>query len=530
MPLTPNRAFKQAPRLVVSAKDMYYTTADGKQVLDGLATLWCVNAGHCRPKIVAAIQHQAGMLDYASSYSLGHPLAFEAAHRLVALAPEGIGHAFFTNSGSEAVETALKIALGYHRLRGEATRTRFVGRERGFHGANFGGISVGGVPAYRKAFAAGLLPGVDHLRHTQDLDARAFVRGEAAAGGEALADELESRIIPLHDASNIAAVIVEPVAGAGGVLVPPRGYLQRLREICDRHGILLIFDEVITGFGRMGKPFASQFFGVTPDLITFAKGITSGTVPMGGVLVKREIYKHLHGCVGRRGGAFPRLHLFRASARGGRGAGDARYVCRGGALRAAERARKYFEDGVHSFRGLPHVIDCRNLAADRRGRARAASRRGRARARSKCTRRRLGPRRVRAPIGDTIAFCPPLIAEKQAPRRDVRRGRRDRPRGRLNPAAVQYSGVMLGPAIRINEARFWRTVERSGAIGPGRPGGLSRLALSDADREMRDQFVGWCRDSGYGVTVDRVGNISPGVRAPTRACRRSRSAAISTPR
>ena len=230
MPLTPNRAFKQAPRLVVSAKDMYYTTADGKQVLDGLATLWCVNAGHCRPKIVAAIQNQAGMLDYASSYSLGHPLAFEAARRLVALAPEGIGHAFFTNSGSEAVETALKIALAYHRLRGEATRTRFVGRERGFHGANFGGISVGGVPAYRKAFAAGLLPGVDHLRHTQDLDARAFVRGEPAAGGEALADELESRIIPLHDASNIAAVIVEPVAGAGGVLVPPRRYLQRLRE------------------------------------------------------------------------------------------------------------------------------------------------------------------------------------------------------------------------------------------------------------------------------------------------------------
>jgi len=256
MPLTANRAFKRSPRLVVAAKDLYYTTADGRQVLDGLATLWCVNAGHCRPKIVEAIGRQAGTLDYASSYSLGHPLAFEAARRVVALAPEGFGHVFFTNSGSEAVDTALKIALAYHRLRGEATRTRLVGRERAFHGANFGGISVGGVPAYRKAFAAGLLPAVDHLRHTQDLGARAFVRGQAAAGAE-LADELENRIIPLHDASNIAAVIVEPVAGAGGVLVPPRGYLARLREICDRHGILLVFDEVITGFGRMGTPFAS---------------------------------------------------------------------------------------------------------------------------------------------------------------------------------------------------------------------------------------------------------------------------------
>ena len=286
---------------------------------------------------MSAIQKQAGVLDYASSYSLGHPLAFEAAHRVVSLAPEGIGHAFFTNSGSEAVETALKIALAYHRLRGEATRTRFVGRERAFHGANFGGISVGGVPAYRKAFAAGLLPGVDHLRHTQDLETRAFVRGEAANGAD-LADELENRIIPLHDASNIAAVIVEPVAGAGGVLVPPRGYLQRLREICDRHGILLIFDEVITGFGRLGKPFASQFFGVTPDLITFAKGHHERHGADGRGAREAGDLQDLHGRVGRRRGALPRLHVLRAPARGGGGARDARHLCRGTALRPPERA------------------------------------------------------------------------------------------------------------------------------------------------------------------------------------------------
>ena len=412
MPLTPNRAFKQAPRLVVSAKDMYYTTADGKQVLDGLATLWCVNAGHCRPKIVAAIQNQAGMLDYASSYSLGHPLAFEAARRLVALAPEGIGHAFFTNSGSEAVETALKIALAYHRLRGESTRTRFVGRERGFHGANFGGISVGGVPAYRKAFAAGLLPGVDHLRHTQDLDARAFVRGEPAAGGEALADELESRIIPLHDASNIAAVIVEPVAGAGGVLVPPRRYLQRLREICDRHGILLIFDEVITGFGRMGKPFASHFFGVTPDLITFAKGITSGTVPMGGVLAKREIYRTFMEA------SAAGVELFHGYTYSGHPLAAAAALAtldtyaEEGLFERANELASYFEDGVHSFRGLPHVVDCRNLQLI--GAVELAPRSGAAGARALEVHARAWDRGVfvRA-IGDAIAFCPPLIAEKK---------------------------------------------------------------------------------------------------------------------
>ena len=409
MPLTSNRAFKRAPRLVVSAKDMYYTTADGKQVLDGLATLWCVNAGHCRPKIVEAIGRQAAVLDYASSYSLGHPLAFEAAGRLVALAPDGIGHVFFTNSGSEAVETALKIALAYHRLTGASTRTRFVGRERGFHGANFGGISVGGVPSYRKAFAAGLLPGVDHLRHTQDLGTRAFVRGEAASGAE-LADELEDRIIPLHDASNIAAVIVEPVAGAGGVLIPPRGYLRRLREICDRHGILLIFDEVITGFGRLGKPFASQFFGVTPDLITFAKGITSGTVPMGGVLVKKEIYRTF---MDASAAGVELFHGYTYSGHTLAAAAALATLDTYAAERLFDRTNelaKRFEDGVHAFRTLPNVIDCRNLQLI--GAVELAPRPGAPGARALEVHEKAWDRGVFVrPIGDSIAFCPPLIAD-----------------------------------------------------------------------------------------------------------------------
>ncbi len=412
MPLTSSRAFKRSPRLVVAAKDMYYTTADGKQVLDGLATLWCVNAGHCRPKIVQAIARQAGVLDYASSYSLGHPLAFEAAHRLVGLAPDGFGHAFFTNSGSEAVDTALKIALAYHRLKGEATRTRFVGRERGFHGANFGGISVGGVSAYRKAFAAGLLPHVDHLQHTQDLAARAFVRGQAAAGGATLADELEQRIIPLHDASNIAAVIVEPVAGAGGVLVPPQGYLQRLREICDRHGILLIFDEVITGFGRLGRPFASQFFGVSPDLIVFAKGITSGTVPMGGVLVKKDLYRTFADAAA---GGVELFHGYTYSGHPLASAAALATLDTYAEERLFDRPNELataFEDGVHSFRGLPHVIDCRNLQLI--GAIELEPRPGAAGARALEVNAKAWERGVFVrPIGDAIAFCPPLIAEKK---------------------------------------------------------------------------------------------------------------------
>ena len=287
LPFTANRQFKQTPRMFVSAKDMHYTTNDGRKVLDGTAGLWCVNAGHCRPKITEAIQAQAAELDYAPAFQMGHPIVFEFANRLVDLAPEGMDHVFFTNSGSESVETALKIALAYHRVRGEGSRFRLIGRERGYHGVNFGGISVGGIVTNRKMFGT-LLTGVDHLPHTHNLAKNAFSKGEPEHGGD-LADELE-RIVTLHDASTVAAVIVEPMAGSTGVLPPPKGYLKKLREICDKHGILLIFDEVITGFGRLGHAFAAERFGVIPDIITFAKGVTSGTVPMGGCMVRQGIY------------------------------------------------------------------------------------------------------------------------------------------------------------------------------------------------------------------------------------------------
>ncbi len=410
MPYTNNRAFKLAPRMVASAEGMYYTTSEGKKVLDGLATLWCVNAGHCRPKIVEAIRKQAGILDFSSSFSLGHPLPFEVARRVAALAPEGMEQVFFVNSGSEAVDTALKIALAYHRLKGEGTRTRFVGRERGYHGVNFAGISVGGVPANRKAYGV-MLPGVDHLRHTHDPARSAFSRGQPTAGAE-FADELEQRIIPLHDASNIAAVIVEPVSGAGGVLIPPQGYLQRLRQICDKHGILLIFDEVITGFGRLGKPFASEYFGVTPDLITFAKGITSGTVPMGGVIVKQAIYDTF---MQAAGGGIDFFHGYTYSGHplaSAAALGTLDTYAEEGLLTRVQTLAAEFENGVHSFKGLPHVIDCRNLGMI--GAIEFAPREGAPGARAlevfgKCWERGVFVR----PVGDNIAFCPPLIAEKR---------------------------------------------------------------------------------------------------------------------
>ena len=286
MPFTANRQFKQAPRLLSKAEGMHYWTPEGRQVLDGAAGLWCVNAGHARPKIVKAIQEQAAEMDFAPPFQMGHPKAFELAERLVKLAPSGLSKVFFTNSGSEAVETALKMAIGYHRARGEGQRTRLIGRERGYHGVNFGGISVGGLVANRKMFGS-LLPGVDHIRHTHD-PRNAFTQGQPLHGAE-LADDLE-RLVALHDASTIAAVIVEPVAGSTGVLVPPQGYLERLRAICDKHGILLIFDEVITGFGRLGAPFAATKFGVTPDLMTVAKGLTNGAVPMGAVFAKQHVH------------------------------------------------------------------------------------------------------------------------------------------------------------------------------------------------------------------------------------------------
>ncbi|MFZ0424874.1 MAG: aspartate aminotransferase family protein [Xanthobacteraceae bacterium] len=288
MPFTPNRAFKRAPRLFARAKDMHYFTPEGRAVLDGSAGLWCTNAGHNRDPIVAAIQRQAEELDYAPAFQFAHPQAFELASRVAALAPGDLNRVFFCNSGSEAVDTALKIALAYHNVRGEGARTRLIGRERGYHGVGFGGISVGGIVPNRKMFGS-LLAGVDHLPATYSREHQAFTKGEPEWGGH-LADELE-RIVALHDASTIAAVIIEPMSGSTGVLPPPKGYLQKLRAICDRHGILLIFDEVITGFGRLGYAFAAERYGVTPDMITFAKGITSGAVPMGGVIARDGIYE-----------------------------------------------------------------------------------------------------------------------------------------------------------------------------------------------------------------------------------------------
>ncbi len=294
MPFTPNRQFKSSPRLVASAQGVAYRTPEGREVLDGTSGLWCVGAGHRHPRIAEAMKRQIDTLDFASSFQVGHAGAFELAERIGALAPPGLDRVFLVNSGSEAIDTALKIVLAYWRARGEGQRNLFVGRERGFHGVGFGGISVGGMTNNRRAFGGALLRS-DHLRATWDPATQAFVRGQPDSGAE-MADELETRIIALHDASNIAAVVVEPVAGSTGVLVPPRGYLQRLREICDRHGLLLIFDEVITGFGRLGAMFAAQALGVVPDMIVFAKTVSNGAAPLGGVIVKRELHDALmHG-------------------------------------------------------------------------------------------------------------------------------------------------------------------------------------------------------------------------------------------
>src|SRR6266704_4367020 len=287
MPFTANRAFKKAPRLLDGAKDMHYFTVDGRKIIDGASGMWCTNAGHGRTEISSAIAKQAEALDYAPPFQFGHPQAFELASRIAELAPTGLEHVFFCNSGSEAADTALKIALAYHNIRGEGSRTRLIGRERGYHGVGFGGISVGGIVNNRKFFGS-LLAGVDHLPATYNREHQAFTKGEPQWGAH-FADELE-RIVALHDASTVAAVIVEPMAGSTGVLPAPKGYLQRLRAICDKYGILLIFDEVITGFGRLGHAFAAERYGVTPDLITFAKWVTSGSVPMGGVIVKSKIH------------------------------------------------------------------------------------------------------------------------------------------------------------------------------------------------------------------------------------------------
>lgn len=358
MPFTANRQFKKSPRLLTRADGMYFQDDKGRQVLDGIAGLWCVNAGHNRPKIVTAIQQQAAELDFAPPFQMAHPKAFELAERLAQITPAGLNKVFYTNSGSESVETALKMAIAYHRVRGEGARTRLIGRERGYHGVNFGGISVGGIVANRKMFGT-MLAGVDHIRHTHDPARNAFSVGQPAHGAE-FADDLE-KLIALHDASTIAAVIVEPVAGSTGVLIPPQGYLQRLREICDKHGILLIFDEVITGFGRTGNPFAAQTFGVTPDLMTVAKGLTNGCVPMGAVFAKQGIYDAFmngpeHLIEFFHGYTYSAHPLACAAA-----LGTLDTYAEEGLLTRASEMQDYFAKALHSLKGEPHVIDVRNM-------------------------------------------------------------------------------------------------------------------------------------------------------------------------
>jgi beta-alanine--pyruvate transaminase len=360
MPFTANRQFKAKPRMLVAASGMYYTADDGRKILDGASGLWCVNAGHGHPKIVEAIQQQAATMDYAPLFQMGHPKAFEAASALVSIAPEGLNRAFFCNDGSEAVDTALKIALAYHRVRGDGLRTRLIGRERGYHGVGFGGIAVGGIAGNRKHFGP-TLAGVDHLRHPLNIAQNAFSRGLPEQGGE-LADELEQRMLTLHDPSTIAAVIVEPMQGSTGVILPPKGYLQKLRSICDRHGILLIFDEVITGFGRLGAPFAADYFGVVPDMMTCAKGLTNGTVPMGAVVVRQDIHDTFMDAAPENTIEFYHGYTYTGHPLASAAAVAAIDVYRNEQLfeRAAGMA-PYFEDAAHSLRGLPYVKDVRNL-------------------------------------------------------------------------------------------------------------------------------------------------------------------------
>ena len=407
MPFTANRQFKKAPRLLERAEGMYYWTPEGRQILDGTAGLWCVNAGHCRPKIVEAVKRQVEKMDFAPTFQMGHPIAFEFADRLARIAPAGFSRVFFTNSGSESVDTALKIALAYHRARGEAQRFRLIGRERGYHGVNFGGMAVGGLVTNKKMFGPGVA-GVDHIRHTHDLSRNSFSRGQPQNGAE-FADELE-RLCALHDPSTIAAVIVEPVAGSAGVLVPPKGYLERLREICTRHGILLIFDEVITGFGRLGQPFASQRFGVTPDLFTAAKGLTNGTVPMGAVFVRDSLFDaFMQGPEG--------IELFHGYTYSGHpvacaaGLGTLDTYADEELLTRAASLEHYWEDAAHALKGTRHVIDVRNIgliaAIELEPRPGAPGRR----AYEAFVKAFASGVLIRV-TGDIIALSPPLIVEK----------------------------------------------------------------------------------------------------------------------
>lgn len=408
MPFTANRQFKAKPRLLESADGMYYRSSDGRQILDGTAGLWCVNAGHNQPRVTQAIVQAAQKLDFAPTFQMGHPLAFEFANRLTAMLRPKFDHVFFANSGSEAVDSALKIALAYHRARGEGTRTRLIGRERGYHGVGFGGISVGGLVKNRMFFGP-LLNGVDHLPHTHNLEHNAFSRGQPNWGAH-LADELE-RIVALHDASTIAAVIVEPVAGSTGVLVPPKGYLENLRSICDKHGILLIFDEVITGFGRLGAPFATDHFGVSPDLMTVAKGITNGAVPCGAVFARPGIYETF------MQGPENAIELFHGYTYSGHplamaaGIGTLDTYQEEGLFARAHELSAYWENAMHSLRGLPHVIDIRTVGLV--AGIELESLPGKIGTRAydifvRCFEKGLLIRVT----GDTIALSPPLILEK----------------------------------------------------------------------------------------------------------------------
>ncbi|MBO9560147.1 MAG: aspartate aminotransferase family protein [Caulobacter sp.] len=358
MPFTPNRRFKTQPRMLSHAEGMYYRTPDGRPVLDATSGLWCVNAGHNRPRIVEAIRRQAGEMDYAPSFNMGHPAAFAFASRIAQITPPGLDRIFFTGSGSESVDTALKIALAYHRARGKGTKTRLIGRERGYHGVGFGGISVGGIPKNRMYFGS-LLTGVDHLPHTHGVPGNQFSQGLPKNGAE-LADALEA-IVALHDASNIAAVIVEPVAGSTGVLVPPEGYLQRLRTICDKHDILLIFDEVITGFGRVGAPFAAERFGVTPDMICMAKGLTNAAVPAGAVAASEAIYQAM------MDGADAPIELFHGYTYSAHplacaaGMATLEVYQEEGLFQRALDMEPYWRAAVHSLRDARHVVDIRDF-------------------------------------------------------------------------------------------------------------------------------------------------------------------------
>jgi beta-alanine--pyruvate transaminase len=408
MPFTANRDFKAAPRMMASAEGMYYTDVAGNKILDGTAGLWCVPLGHAQPKIVRAVQEVVARLDYSPSFQLGHPAAFELASRLKKYTKDRYSQVFYTNSGSEAVDSALKIALAYHKSRGEASRTRLIGRERGYHGVGFGGLSVGGIAGNRKHFGP-LLTGVDHLPHTHNLEHNAYTRGEPEWGAH-LADELE-RIVTLHDASTIAAVIVEPVAGSTGVLVPPKGYLKRLREICTKHGILLIFDEVITGFGRLTTPFGFDYFDVEPDMVTVAKGLTNGVVPMGAVFVKGAIHDaFMHGPAG--------IELFHGYTYSGHPLACAAALAsldifeNDGILEHAQGMAAYWENAVHSLKGLPHVIDIRSIGLIAGIELETIPGKPGARAYDAFKRAFDDGILIRT-TGDIIALSPPLVLEKK---------------------------------------------------------------------------------------------------------------------